>query len=137
MNISHRATESTEISLDRINWITERVIGCGIEVHKPLGPGLLESIYEAALCVEFEIVGLKYQRQVPLTISYKNRSIGDLRLDLLVEDCVLVEIKSVERMDPVFDAQGLTYLKISGKRVGLLINFNPRLLKTGIKRFIL
>lgn len=137
MDISHRVTERTEVPLDKINSITERVIGCCIEVHKQLGPGLLESIYESALCVELETVGLSYRRQVPLTIFYKAHNVGDLRLDLHVEDCVLVEIKSVERMDPVFDAQVLTYLKISGKKVGLLLNFNSRLLSAGIKRFIL
>ena len=137
MDTSHRDTENTKDPLDRINLITERVIGCGIEVHKQLGPGLLESIYESALCVELEMAGLKYQRQVPLSVSYKARNVGDLRLDLLIEDCVLVEIKSVERMDPVFDAQVLTYLKNSGKKVALLLNFNSRLLSTGIKRFIL
>ena len=134
--ISHRATESTEAALDKINSITERVIGGAIEVHKQRGPGLLEGIYESALCIELQIAGLQYQRQVPLAISYKNHSVGDLRLDLVVEDGVLVKIKSVERMDPVFEAQVLTYLKISGKNVGLLINFNSRLLSTGIKRFI-
>ena len=117
--------------------MTERIIGCGIEVHKQLGPGLLESIYESALCVELELAGLRYERQVPVSVSYKARNIGDLRLDLVVENLVLVEIKSVERIEPVFEAQVLTYLKISGKKVGLLINFNSRLLKTGIQRFVL
>jgi GxxExxY protein len=135
--ISHRGTESTEVQLERINAITERVIGCSIEVHKQLGPGLLESIYESALCVELELAGLHYQQQVPVSVSYETRVIGDLRLDLLVENLVVVEIKSVERIEPVFEAQVLTYLKLSGKRVGLLINFNSRLLKTGIQRFIL
>ena len=84
--ISHRVTESTEAALDKINRITERVIGCAIEVHKQLGPGLLEGIYESALCIDLQIAGLQYQRQVPLAISYKNQSVGDLRLDLVVED---------------------------------------------------
>ncbi len=135
--LSHRATESTEVKLETINAMTERIIGYGIEVHKQLGPGLLESIYESALCVELELAGLRYERQVPVSVSYKTRTIGDLRLDLVVENLVLVEIKSVERIEPVFEAQVLTYLKVSGKKVGLLINFNSRLLKTGIQRFIL
>jgi len=135
--ISHGATESTETELERINSISERVIGCAIEVHKQLGPGLLESVYESALCVELELAGLRYQQQVPVSVSYKGRVVGDLRLDLLVENLVVVEIKSVERSEPVFEAQVLSYLKLSGKRLGLLINFNNRLVKTGIQRFIL
>jgi GxxExxY protein len=135
--ISHRATESTEADLDRINALTERIIGCAIEVHRQLGPGLLESIYESALCVELGLAGLQFQRQVPVSISYKSQVIGDLRLDLVIENLVVAEIKSVERMEPLFEAQVLTYLKVSGKKVGLLINFNSRLLKTGIQRFIL
>jgi GxxExxY protein len=135
--ISHRATESTEADLDRINALTERIIGCAIEVHRQLGPGLLESIYESALCVELGLAGLQFQRQVPVSISYKSQVIGDLRLDLVIENLVVAEIKSVERMEPLFEAQVLTYLKVSGKKVGLLINFNSRLLKTGIQRHIL
>jgi GxxExxY protein len=135
--ISHRATESTEADLDRINTLTERIIGCAIEVHRQLGPGLLESIYESALCVELGLAGLQFQRQVPVSISYKSQVIGDLRLDLVIENLVVAEIKSVERMEPLFEAQVLTYLKVSGKKVGLLINFNSRLLKTGIQRLIL
>jgi len=135
--ISHRATESTEVELERINALTKRIIGCAIEVHRQLGPGLLESIYESALCVELELAGLQFQRQVPVSVPYKTHIIGDLRLDLLVENLVVVEIKSAERIESVFEAQVLTYLKVSGKKVGLLINFNSRLLKTGIQRFIL
>jgi GxxExxY protein len=135
--ISHRATESTEADLDRINALTERIIGCAIEVHRQLGPGLLESIYESALCVELGLAGLQFQRQAPVSISYESQVIGDLRLDLVIENLVVAEIKSVERMEPLFEAQVLTYLKVSGKKVGLLINFNSRLLKTGIQRFIL
>jgi GxxExxY protein len=123
--------------MDEINKITERIIGCAIEVHRNLGPGLLESVYEAAMCVEFDIQGVHYQRQIVLPVNYKGRAIGEYRLDLLVEDAVVVELKSVERHDPVFEAQILTYLRVTGKRVGLLINFNSKLLKEGIKRFVL
>ncbi len=87
--------------------------------------------------IELELVGLKYQRQVAVPAVYKERTIGEYRIDLIVEDAVLLEIKSVERLDPVFVAQILTYLKITGKKIGLLINFNSRFLKDGIKRFIL
>ncbi|HJQ70680.1 MAG TPA: GxxExxY protein [Blastocatellia bacterium] len=120
-----------------INKSTERIIGCAIEVHRQLGPGLLEGTYESALCIELESAQLKYKRQVIFPVIYKGKEIGEYRLDLLVEDAVVVEIKSVSRADPVFDAQVLTYLRVTGKKVGLLINFNARLLKAGIKRFVL
>ena len=102
-----------------------------------MGPGLLEQTYEEALCVEFELQGLQFQRQVALPLTYKRKRIGDYRIDLMVENSVVVEIKSVERSNPLYEAQVLTYLKITGKRVGLLMNFNSRLLKNGIKRIIL
>ena len=117
--------------------LTEKTIGCAIEVHRHLGPGLLESTYEAALCVELELAGLKFQRQAVYPIFYKGRVIGEHRIDLIVENAVILEIKSVERHVPIFEAQLLTYLKIAGLRRGLLINFNSRLLKDGIKRFVL
>lgn len=117
--------------------LTQKIIGCAIEVHKQLGAGLLESLYEEALAVEFELQSLKFQQQVELPVSYKGKLIGQYRLDLLVENTVIVEIKSVERHDPVFEAQLLTYMKITDKKVGLLINFNTKLLKDGVKRFVL
>lgn len=112
-----------EAALDEINKITERIIGCAIEVHRQLGPGLLESTYESALCVEFESAGVSFKRQVPYPVLYKGHSLGEYRVDLIVEDKVIVELKSVERLDPVFEAQVLTYLKVTGKKVGLLFNF--------------
>jgi len=117
--------------------LTQRIIGLAIDVHTALGPGLLESVYEAALCMEFEAAGVQFQRQLILPVVYKTRLIGEYRLDLLVEDSVVVEIKSVERVDAVFYAPLLTYLRITGKRIGLLINFNSPLLKAGIRRLIL
>ena len=122
--------------MDKIDELTEKIIGCAIEVHRQIGPGLLESTYETALCIELELSGLKFQRQVAFPLRYKGRDIGEYRVDLIVEDAVVVEVKSVERLDPVFDAQVLTYLRVTGKKVGLLINFNSRFLKNGIKRFI-
>src|SRR5579864_9131611 len=110
-----------------INELTESIIGCAIAVHRELGPGLLESTYESGLCVELEDSGLTHQRQVEFPVIYKGRTIGEYRVDLIVEDAVVVEIKSVERFDPVFEAQVLTYLRVSGKKVGLLINFGRRL----------
>ncbi|MFQ5695156.1 MAG: GxxExxY protein, partial [Terriglobia bacterium] len=99
--------------------------------------GLLEATYEAALCVELGEAGLALKRQVSYPVVYKGKTIGEYRVDLIVGDAVVVEIKSVERIDPVFEAQVLTHLRITGKKVGLLINFNSRFLKNGIKRFIL
>jgi GxxExxY protein len=117
--------------------LTEKIIGCAIEVHRTLGPGLLEVTYESALCVEFELAGLKFQRQLVVPVTYKNRPVGNYRLDLVVDGLVVVEIKSVDRFDPIFEAQLLSYLKITGLKRGLLLNFNSRLLKDGIKRLVL
>lgn len=118
-----------------LNHLTKRIIGCAIEVHRHLGPGLLESIYESALCIELKLAGLTYERQKPVPVTYKGHALGDHRLDVLVEDTVILELKSVERFDPVFEAQILSYLKMTGKPIGLLINFNTRLLKDGIHRY--
>ena len=119
------------------NAITERIIKCAIEVHRQLGPGLLENVYEEALGIECKLDGLHVLRQFKVPVLYRGKTIGEYQPDMLVNDLVIVEIKSVERFDPVFEAQVLTYLKITKKRVGLLINFNSRLVKDGIKRFIL
>src|SRR5438874_10891992 len=94
---------------EALKGLTERIIGCAIEVHRQLGPGLLEGTYELALCVELSDAGLKHERQVAVPIVYKGRDIGEYRLDLMVENTVIVEIKSVERHDPLFEAQLLTY----------------------------
>jgi len=120
-----------------LNQITDKIIGSGIEVHKHLGPGLLESVYEAALCIELRNHGISFERQKLLPVVYKNERIGEFRIDLLVENTVVVELKSVERMDPVFEAQILSYMKMGNYKLGLLINFNSKLLKDGIKRFII
>jgi GxxExxY protein len=119
------------------NAVTERTIKCAIEVHRQLGPGLLESVYEEALDIECKFNGLNVLRQLIVPVLYRGKTIGEYRPDMLINDLVIVEIKSVERFDPVFEAQVLTYLKITGKKVGLLINFNSRLVKDGIRRFIL
>ena len=119
------------------NAITERIIKCAIEVHRQLGPGLLENVYEEALDIECKLDGLSVVRQFVVPVLYRGKTIGEYKPDMLINDLVIAEIKSVERFNPVFEAQVLTYLKITGKRVGLLINFNSRLVKDGIKRFIL
>ncbi len=108
-----------------INDIAYKIVGCAIEVHKQLGPGLLESVYETCLIDELACAGLKVQSQIYLPIIYKSKDLGKLlKLDMLVEDLVIVENKSVETMIPLFSAQILTYLKLAGKPKGLLINFN-------------
>ena len=117
--------------------LTERIIGAAIEVHRVIGPGLLESTYEAALAIEMTSAGLTFQRQLIVPVAYKGQPIGEHRLDFLVEDSVILELKSVERFDPLFEAQVLTYLRLTGKKRGLLLNFNSRLLKDGIRRFVL
>jgi len=119
------------------NAVTERIIKCAIAVHRELGPGLLENVYEEAMDIECSLDGLAVQRQLKIPVLYRGKTIGEYKPDMLINNLVVVEIKSVERFDPVFEAQVLTYLKITGKRVGLLINFNTRLFKDGIKRFIL
>jgi GxxExxY protein len=124
-------------NLDYLDGVTEKIIGCAIEVHKHLGPGLLESIYEKAICYEFSEKNLSYEQQVEIPILYKGLSLGNYRLDILVEDSVIIELKAVDRIEPVFEAQLLTYLKVTNKKIGLLINFNQPLLKNGIKRIIL
>jgi len=117
--------------------VTERIIGAAIAVHRKLGPGLFKAAYEAALCVEFGLSGILHVRQKAYPALYKGRPVGEYRPDLIVEDRVVLEVKSVERFDPIFEAQVLTYLRITGKKVGLLINFNQRLLIDGIKRYAL
>ena len=123
--------------MPNLNRITDRIIGCAIEAHRNLGPGLLESVYEKALCFELQQGGLSFSSQVAVPILYKGQSLGEHRLDLLVENRVIVELKAVDRLDQVFHAQVLSYLKLTGKKLGLLINFNVPVLKDGIKRIML
>ena len=106
-------------------------------MHKALGPALLESVYESAMCIELDDAGLRCRRQVVVPAHYKGRVLGEYRIDMIVEDAVVVEIKSVERPIPLFEAQLLTYLRATEKRIGLLINFNSRLLTEGITRRVL
>ena len=117
--------------------LTERIIGCAIEVHRVLGPGLLEATYERALCIELGLQNLTWASQVEIPISYKGHSIGLYRVDLIVDDLVVLELKSVDQLNPVFEAQLLAYLRASGKKIGLILNFNRPLLREGIKRLVL
>ncbi len=117
---------------------TEPIIGAAIEVHKQLGPGLLESTYEECLCHELHLRGIQFRRQIDLPVTYKGLKLDcGYRLDLVVEDTVVVELKAVEQLLPVHEAQLLTYLRLAGKPVGLLINFNVPLLKDGIRRRVI
>ena len=119
------------------NKLTERIIACAIEVHRALGPGLLEGAYEAALSIEFDIAGLKVEEQRQVPAKYKGRLIGVYRMDFLVERTVVVEVKAVQRIEPVFASQILTYMRVTKIRLGLLINFNAPLVTEGIRRFVL
>lgn len=114
--------------------LTERIIGAAIEVHRILGPGLLEAIYEEALCHEFTLRQIAHQRQVPVDVVYKGHVIKGQRLDLLVENTVVVEIKSLLRLPEVVLAQTLSYLKATGLRTALIINFGEKKLADGVKR---
>ncbi len=120
-----------------INDLTAAIIGAAMEVHRVLGPGLLESAYEECLCRELTLRGLSFQRQVPLPVNYKGVMLDcGYRLDLVVGEAVVVEIKAVEQLVPIHDAQLLTYLRLGGWHVGLLLNFNVPVLKQGIKRLV-
>jgi len=117
-----------------VNEITGAIIGAAIAVHRILGPGLLESMYEAALCVEFDERRISYARQQQVPAFYKGRRLGTYVVDLIVEDRVVVEIKSVTKVLPVLEAQLLTYMRLLKKKYGLLINFNSPVLKDGVIR---
>ena len=120
-----------------LSGVTRSIIGAAIEVHRHLGPGLLESAYEECLCYELSQAGLRFRRQVAVPVMYKGLKLTcDYRLDLIVEDSVIVEIKTVDNLLPIHSAQLLTYLKATNKPVGLLINFNLPVLKDGIKRLV-
>ena len=132
--------ESTEIAemVKELNKITETVIGAAMAVHKELGPGLLESAYEACMVFELADRGLAVEQQKPLPVKYREVKLDcGYRLDLLVDGKVIVELKAVEKLEPIHEAQLLSYLKLSGCKVGLLINFNVRVLKLGIRRLVL
>ena len=132
------AEVTTAPRLSRLNQLTEQIIGAAIEVHRQTGPGLMESVYEECLCYELHQLGLHFQRQVRLPIAYKGIKLDcGFKMDLLVEDAIVLELKTVDQLLPVHSAQLLTYLKLSGKKVGLLINFNVPVLKEGIRRLIL
>jgi len=114
--------------------LTERIIGCAIEVHRQLGPGLLVKPYDTALCIALARAGIRFERQRKVALIFEGVHVGDYFPDLIVEEEVVVEIKSVLKFEPVFLAQMLTYLRITGLKRGLILNFNKPVLKAGIKR---
>lgn len=122
---------------NRLRFLSHLVIGRAIEVHRELGPGLLESAYEECLAYELKQASLRVERQKPVRVKYKTLELDcGYRMDLLVEDQLVIEIKSVSELTPLFDAQVLTYLKLANVPIGLLMNFNAPVLKNGLKRFI-
>ena len=141
----HRGTEDTEraalgLGEDRYlhKQLTERIIGAAIEVHRSLGPGLLESVYEECLADELQRSGIQFTRQLELPIEYKGRRLdAGYRLDFLIDNTVIVELKSVEQIMPIHEAQLLTYMRLAQKRVGLLMNFNVPRLRDGLVRRVL
>jgi GxxExxY protein len=132
VNFSNRSEPSKEV-----DDLARKVIGAAIEVHRALGPGYIESVYEEALAYEIGLNNIPYERQVKVKVAYKGYPVGEGRLDLLVAKLLPVELKAVEAFAPIHQAQLLSYLKMTGLQLGLLINFNVPLLKQGIKRVIL
>ena len=121
-----------------LNELSSLIIKAAINVHKELGPGLLESVYQKCLLIELNLMGLEAESEVPLPVIYRGQKVDDdgFRIDLLVEDEIVVELKSVEKIQKVYPKQLLTYLRLAKKELGLLINFNEVLLKNGIKRIV-
>jgi GxxExxY protein len=119
-----------------LDLFAHEVIGAAIEVHRLIGPGYLESVYEEALSVELNLRNIPFTRQVIISVNYKDHAVGEGRLDFLVGGKLVVELKAVDTLAPIHTAQVLSYLKATGKRLGLLINFNTSILKNGLKRVI-
>jgi GxxExxY protein len=124
--------------MNNLNELTDAIIGAAIEVHRTLGPGLLESTYEMCLCRELDIHGIPFQRQVPIPVDYKGVKLDcAYRADIVIDGRILVEVKASDSLLPLHDAQLLTYLRLGGWKIGLLINFNVELLKHGLRRRVL
>jgi GxxExxY protein len=121
---------------DRTERLATQVIGAAIEVHRELGPGFLETHYEEAMCIELAVRGIPFLRQPAIAVNYKGRSIGEGRLDFLVDDLIVLELKAVKALAPIFDAIVMAYLRATQKRLGLLINFHVPLLKDGLNRIV-
>jgi GxxExxY protein len=122
---------------DEYNRLSHAIIGAAIEVHRTLGPGFLESVYEEALCLELQLRNIKFTRQFEIGIAYKGHTVGSGRVDVLVNNAVIVELKAIDAVAPIHTAQVLSYLRMTGCKLGLLINFNVPALKDGIHRIAL
>jgi GxxExxY protein len=130
--------ESAEKNLDpRLNELATRVIGAAIEVHRVLGPGYLESVYEEAMNIELQSAGVPFERQKPVALSYKGHDVGQARLDFLIGGELVLELKAADKLAPIHRAQLISYLKATGCQLGLVINFNERALRDGIMRLAL
>jgi len=129
-------SKGTAKSGGRADDLTRRVIGAAIEVHRRLGPGFLERIYEGALAIELGLRGIRFRRQVTSHVEYRGVRVGECRLDFLVEEALVLELKAIERLAPVHQAQLISYLRTHGLRLGLLLNFNVPVLKHGIERIL-
>ena len=131
------AKSAKEEPNQNLDVLAHRVIGVAIEVHRVLGPGYLESVYEEAMAVELEIQRIGFNRQLAFAVPYKDKNVGEGRIDFLIEESLIVELKAVDKLAPIHTAQVISYLKATGHTLGLLINFNEKLLRTGIQRVIL
>ena len=132
-NLLKPKNQEPDEELDRLAHL---VIGAAIEVHRQLGPSLLEGVYETALCIEFDLRKIPFRRQQGVGITYKGRPVGKGKLDLLVGERLIIELKAVERLAPIHSAQMISYLRMTNRKLGLLINFNVPLLREGIKRVV-
>jgi GxxExxY protein len=130
------ATKNRNGPGENVDAVCHRVIGAALEVHRALGPGFLESVYEEALCVELSLRGIPFARQVPIRVAYKGNTVGEARLDILVDGCMVVELKATESIAPIHVAQVISYLKATKLPLGLLLTFNVSLLRDGIKRIV-
>ena len=136
-NVPGMSTTDSTCSADAsADSLTEKIIGCAMTVHRALGPGLLESVYRDCLIIELATEKLRTECDKPVPLSYRGQPVSDLKLDLLVEGRVIVEVKAVSQLHPVHQAQVLTYLKLTGHPVGLLMNFNTTTLRAGLKRLV-
>ena len=122
---------------DELEHVVTKVIGCCITVHRELGPGLLESICSSAVCIELDLAGLPFEREKQIPVTYRSRFLCYHRIDIVVADQIVLEVKAVERLNPVHHAQLLSYLRLSKLRIGLLVNFNVAVLQDGLKRVVL
>ena len=139
MNTNRQEAKDTKRGepTEEVDRLAYTVIGAAIEVHRVLGAGFLESVYQEALCLELQLQRIRFIPQAPVAVNYKGASVGEGKLDFLVGNSLIVELKAVENLAPIHNAQVLSYLKMTGHRLGLLISFNVPILKQGIKRIVL